>query len=439
MKPTSESPPSRPLQPDARSDEVTLRDLYLVFKRGLPLILLASLLAAALVYLYSARQDPVYEAESTTVITPPPLSVQSEDSISFLPPGTVSFEAYETLALSRPVFEGALARLPELDMSVSALRGASHLERLLGPQRPDQVAPLSMSHRVRHSDPEASAALSNAWAESTLATIRASLLAGLDPVDAATGEEIATLRARLDEAEAAWEGFQERHTVLLLETRLERLTTAIAEAELGLVTLPESAAPSLSWQLGGVGWRQLTPQLSLGAEIAATRAQLEQLQEEGEEAGEETGGEAGRETTVRALQARLAGLEARRELLPQQLEGYYQELEATRAELARVTRQRDALQRDRDNARAAYQTIVQLQPTIAYVTQLAPLSARVLSEASVPESTVGPRPLMNAVLALLAVAALATLAIFLREAVAGPPAAAPARAHAPLKTARRGE
>ncbi len=424
----TDSSQATPPPAESGSDEISLRDLYLILRRGLPVILLLATVAAALAYAYTSWQQPLYEAESTTIITPPPLNIQGEESIIFLPPATVTFEAYETLALSRPVFEGALARLPDVTMSVSELRGASRLERLLGPQRPDQVTPLSMSHHVRHADPGLSAALTNAWAESTLSTIRDSLLAGLGPVDEATGQEVAALRARLGEAEAAWETFQQDNALGLLEARLTRLTTAIAEAELGLVTLPEASAPTTSLQLGEATLRQSAAQVNLEAEIAATRAELGSLPNE-------TGESEALRARRLSLQARLAGLEARQALLQDQLEGYYGELAGIRTEAAASARRQDTLLRDRDNARAAYQTVVQLQPSIAYVTQLAPLSARVLSEASVPESTVGPRPLLNAVLASLVAASLATLVAFLREAVAGPVPPQVARARPPPKPA----
>lgn len=421
----TESSQTTPFPPKPSSDEISLRDLYLVFKRGLLVIVLAAVVAAALAYLYSRGQEPFYEAESTTVITPPPLNIQGQEGISFLPPTTVTYEAYETLAMSRPVLEATLARLPELNMSVAGLRSISGLERLL-------VTPLSVSHRVRHTDAQLSAALTNAWTESTLSTIRDSLLADLGPVDEATDQEVAALRAQLEEAEAAWEAFQEENALGLLETRLGRLTVAVTEAELGLVTLPETALPATSLQPGEVTLRQSAPQVNLEAEIAAARAQLDSLP-----ADTENDALQARRLEV---QAQLAGLEARQALLQERLEDLYGDLSATQAEHAASVRRRDELLRDRDNARAAHQTIVQLQPTIAYVTQLAPLSARVLSGASVPESAIRPRPLLNAAIAFFVVAALATLFVFLREAVAGPVPPRVAREDAPLKptVSRRG-
>jgi uncharacterized protein involved in exopolysaccharide biosynthesis len=69
--------------------------------------------------------------------------------------------------------------------------------------------------------------------------------------------------------------------------------------------------------------------------------------------------------------------------------------------------------------------VVALQPIIAYVTELAPTNARVLSQASIPTETVGPRRLLITALAVVIVGMLAVLFVFLRDAVSSRPAPFP--------------
>lgn len=607
------------IAPAREEDEISLRDLYLIFKKGLLFILAAALLAGLATYLYFSAQDPVYEAESTTVITPPPVSgVQGRENISFTQSVLVTFESYQTLAFSRPVLEATAAQFPEGDVSAGGLRGAGRLEQLIGPQRPGEVAPLSVSHLVRHTDPAMSAALTNAWTEATLETIRNSLLAGLNPVDAATSGELHILEARLAEVENAWRAFGEEDEGGILSARLEGLTVqfttgearlnelarelAVAEARHDVLasqleeelTRTTSSDPTSDAFLAGLSLteahdyvsrqaaaaarqrqearqaldgfdranllpllraelRSLTgesaadalrdrpfplratssspaedssvsnqrteiitvveaptdtsgslPALQArlrslprelaqleagqrveGADEAALETRLAALREEaallpgeiaaaaarvGELQEAVVGLESERETLrlnaavadelyavallraqqlaygeddprqaervlrdsapeVRALQSLLreqeaqhAGLRAERDSLSAQLEQYRGEADTTRRQLAGLTMERSQLERNLENTRSAYQEIIRLQPTVSFVTQLAPLSARILSEASVPDAPVGPRRTFNTALAVIFAGVLATLFVFLREAVSSPSA-----------------
>ena len=382
------------------ADEISLRDLYLILRRGLPFVIGLALVAGLAALVVSSLLPKVFEAQSTTLVTPPPVRVSESGTLTFEPNVNISFESYETLALSQPVLSAAVNAVPEAGLSAGELRGAGGVERLLGPQG-SAASPLSVTHAVRNTNPGVAAALANAWAQSTLETVRTSLLATLGPAENATNAELAALRARLEEAEAALKAFDTRDTSPVLTQDIARLTQAISDAEGELVPLPDlSDLPTTDLSSA--------PKLNLGQEIAANEALVANLREQ-------TVSKAQEQLVFR--EALLTSLRSRRTLLAQQAEGYRRDFSAAQAELAGLTRERATLERTLENAQTAYQNVAALQPTIAYVAQLAPTSARVLSEAGVPTEPVGPRRGLNTALAVVVGGVLGLLFVFLREAV----------------------
>jgi uncharacterized protein involved in exopolysaccharide biosynthesis len=276
----------------SQNDEISLRDLYLIFKRGLTLIIAVAAAAGLLTFAVTSFRPNTYEAESTVLITPSPVRVQGPNNLTSNPANDVSYEAYQTLANSRPVLDAAVGRVPQANISGGGLRDAGRLVRLLGPQRPDQVVPLSVTHVVRHTDPELAAVLADAWAESTLETVRSALLASLNPVDATTAAELARLEAELAAVEARWRTFQEQDNGELLTSLLSGVTHQLAEGEVRLAALERQIAAAQAKQallrdrLDGGGLGPATPEGLLAqlriaeaaeAELPLLRAQLEAL------------------------------------------------------------------------------------------------------------------------------------------------------------------
>ena len=431
-------------------DEISLRDLYLILKRGLPVILGVALAAALVTFLITSLLPPVFEAESTTLVTPSPIRVQGSENLTFSPNNEVSFEAYETLARSRAVLEEAAAGVPEAELGAGDLVGIGSVRELLGPQRPDQVVPLSVTHVVKHEDPVLAAALADAWAQSTLQTVRNSLLASLNPVDATTEGEVARLQSALEETEARWRSFQERDEGDVLQARLEGLTEQLSMGEARVNELERSIAAArarreaLLAQLQGslldenetLDERAITsPEILDGLRLfeaeerlnPSTYAQIAFLLERAALGDEGTQRTTEAQilsllirTDLQSLEVGLAGLEAERESLIGQLDSYEAQAKALRERIAALNQERSVLGRALENARNAYITINALQPTIAYVTELAPTNARILNDAAVPTEPVGPRRLLSTVLALVLGGMLALLFVFLREAVRAP-------------------
>ena len=91
----------------------------------------------------------------------------------------------------------------------------------------------------------------------------------------------------------------------------------------------------------------------------------------------------------------LAGMRAERADLGGELEGYTKSAATIQKQLATLDQRRDRLDRELENVLASYNTVAGLQSSISYLTELAPTNARILSQASVPTSPVGPRRAFN--------------------------------------------
>ncbi len=394
------------------NDEISLRDVYLIFRKGLPLILMAALIAGVLAFVVSSLLPKVYEAETTVLISPPAVTVEGTQNLSFRPSSEVSFEAYETLAESKGVL-GEAAQSVNPELSYTDINGT--VKELIGPQGAGQSVPLLVTHTVKDSDPERAIQYADAWATATLMAVQRSLFANIQPINTVTIEAIKPLRETLAAAEAALETFEASDESTALQATLNNLAGLIAASKSGVVTTSQLSLsqtgeipqePNEGDPIALENTLQADSYFNLEQEIAAQEAYLETL-----------GGGTPRE------RAELAALQARQTLLQQQLSRYETDFQATRQALAALERQRRELELSLENAREAYQSVSRLQPMIDLVSKLSPTNARILSSASTTISgepePVGPNRLLNTVLAVVGVGLLALVFVFLREAVRG--------------------
>lgn len=402
-------------------DEISLRELYLILKRGLPLIAIVSAVCAIGALVIMWLLPPVYSAEATTLVTPSPIEVGGTPNLSFRPSSAVSFEAYRTLAESRAVLEATRARL-----GIDEREFNGRLERLVGPQNPTQVVPLSVIHRVTHRDPQQAARIADAWAEATLEAVQLSLLASLEPVRATTLRELAEAERQLLEAEAAHQAFQEQDVRDLLNAQLEAIYTRINSLQARQLDIDREVARHNAQRQAALalegGIEQSPEALSAALQLLQARqgdgelAELEALVRLG----------ASGETDVIALLNRVtardsavivAGLEAERNQLEGQLAALQQEVRALRRELAALNAQSAQLERALDNARDVYASVAALAPMIGYFTEVSATNTRVLNAAALPEAPSRPSAVLVAAVSLILGGLLATTFVLLREAV----------------------
>jgi uncharacterized protein involved in exopolysaccharide biosynthesis len=423
-------------------DDISLRELYLILKRGLLGIVAFAVVAGLATHLITSFIPPSYEAEATVLVMPPPVRVEGPRNLRFVPSSEVSFEAYQTLAESRGVLEAAVQRV-DSDLSPRDLAAAGRLSRLLGPQRADQAAPLSVVHTVRHQDPLQAAALADAWAQSALETVREALLANLGPVDATTAEEVERLRRELETVEVRWHDFKAQDRGAILQARLNDLTSSLAQGEEYLNELERRLATAraqrelLTARLADTppaneGALELLTPLARGGGAEGATAPLMVM---GSSPG--TLVAALDQSELQRVELAISGLAAERDLLAMQLEAYQQQADTLLSEIAALELERAALERELTRARAAYEDVVALQPLITFVGALSPTGARMLSGAAVPTDPVAPRRTLSTLIAVVLAAMVATVFVFLREAVRDPSSNVEAERRSPPKQVQR--
>ena len=374
--------------PRRGDDEVSLRELLLIFRRGLPWIVGAALLAGALAFVSILRHTPLFQTGATVLVSPLPIEGDSPEAaqrLSLESSGAVPFEVYRQLALSEAVLTDALSRVPNAGMDAAGLRAAGRLQQN---SRPNQVedASLVVTHVLTHPNPERAAALADAWAQSAVAAVRALRSATLGEVEAATRAAAAQLEATLQRAETQLRTFQAQSQEGLEAARLQGLTAELVAGEAELRTLSRA--------------------------VDASRARLETLRAQRQTSTPS------RVADVQREEISLSGLLAERESLQAQLGSLEEALQAQpAAESGQEGRQ---LERAVERADAAFQSVSDAQVRAGYLRELVPSTAQLLDRAGVPGAPTDTPGTSRIVLAALAGALLAALVIFLRAAVAAP-------------------
>ena len=237
-------------------DEISFREIYIVIKNAIWWILLISILVATVAFFYFYRKPPLYETQSTTVITPSSIDIQSDVGVSFVPQTNVAFEAYETLAFSRPVLESVLDEVrretSSNELTLNDLQSSLSLTKLFGasagqPESATRIA-LSVDHNVVQTDPTKAALIANSWADHTLSTVKRTLLNSLSSVGDINKDQIAERKAGLNFAEQTLKEFESQNNFNLVESRFTTLSNAITQKEIRLDEL-SSRIPILETQI----------------------------------------------------------------------------------------------------------------------------------------------------------------------------------------------
>jgi uncharacterized protein involved in exopolysaccharide biosynthesis len=387
-------------------EEISLRELYLVLRRRVLGIVAVGLLAGVAAFAVVATRSPVYLAEATTVVARAPVEVGGT-GLRFRPEVDITFDTYQTLAFSRAVLEEVLPIHEASDLR--RLRDALTLERVAGPlnQAPGLLA---VAHHARSEDAGRAASAASAWASATIATARRLLLENLDAVETITGAGLASARAELEAAEADLEAYRASSGIESLRALLGvpaagipgRLELAIGEVEADL-RANRWAATQRAAELTSLRARGEAGDGALEVVLFATPEVLLTI-----------------EGAIASLEARAAALAAEE----QSLTAILADLERRRAEARAALAEATVGLARRERAATApldlLAALTAIEPSVAFVAQIAPAGARVLSEAAVP-SAPEPRRLM-AVTLLVAVMAgfAAAVAVLLAEAVREP-------------------
>ena len=391
------------------NDEISLRELYLVVRRHALVIVAFAASVALLVFVVVALRPASFEAEATTAVVRAPISVQQESGLAFRPELDVSYDTYRTLAFSRGVFDRVVAAVPGAGLSSSEMRDAVSLERLAGAAN-QPTSLLAVAHRARRGDPQIAAELATAWATVTIETVRTLLNDNLDAIERITIDEVASAGRALEAADQdlrelreAQDGISDQRRLTNLQARLNDVEVRADEIERSLRSR-EAEAASLATRVAEHGDEFVV--LSDSPDVALTVA-----------------------GSIWATEARLAALEAELEIVESQRERLRAEIAALSSRVVRYQSDLERLTRRVDQAQRGYTTLANIEPTVAYVAQLAPTGARVLAEAAVPNRPAARNTVVTTVLAGVVAGFVALGLVLLREAVRDPvaPRAAPRR------------
>lgn len=197
------------------TDEVSLREVYLTFRAGLPLIALVAVLAGSVAFGFVLSKPRVYQASAVVHVLPTTVTPAAASTVALNPPVGVDLETYRSAAQSDEVLDaaGAAAGIARADF-------AARLELTATP-----AAQLSRGQQVvRHSatmrSPAEAAAVVNAWAEATVASLRRVMSQPLDVAIAAAEEEMLRRQVMFDAASAAWSEFLSRDERPALRARI---------------------------------------------------------------------------------------------------------------------------------------------------------------------------------------------------------------------------
>ncbi len=367
------------------NDEVSLRELFLILKRGLGFVMLVTLASVAVAVAWSLLTPARYVAEATIVSSPNQITLQEGQegvTLGFDVRSVVDAATFESLATSRATFEATLNELagtPGAPERAEQLTSAASIASLAGS---GGGTALTMALRMEHPDPDVAAAWANAWTLVTVERVRAALLDDLGPIFEQTTRALEERAATLRAAESSYEAVLARD----LPGLQQRLAAANAR----------------------VDW--------LVSDLATVDRTLAGLQAEAAALPAGPGEERTR------LTRDVARVEGERSAVSVTLEAERAALDALRAEVAAADVAARTAQRTLEDAQEAYRLVANAQPVLELVSNLTPKNTRVLDAAQPPSTPSDVSLLLVAALAGVIGALTSVLLVFLREAVRDPAA-----------------
>lgn len=210
-------------------DEVSLRELYLTFRSGLPLIVVVALLCAVAAFVVMSLRLDNYTATATVNVIPPLVGTDSLSGLELSVTAGMDPQSYEAIAYGREL-------LDEVGEQVGLDGAEVHsLVSLAVRQAPSQArGHLVVDHRaVVGGEEGASVAddLADAWARATVAAVAGALSSHLEGAVETVSEEIRDRRDAFQAASDAWAEFLANDVRASLARELTTLEIASGGSE----------------------------------------------------------------------------------------------------------------------------------------------------------------------------------------------------------------
>lgn len=419
-------------------DEISLRELYLIFRSGLVAIVLAALLAGSAAFIYLSSRPDSYEATATVQVNVPVAETTNEEAAWLLPPAGIGMSTYRALA-NRPSILAEALEMPMED--AEALREvASRLELEAIDSGAQARGQLTVTHTARAATAEEAADIANRWAQASAAAAVQAMVQSVDSGAAASTRELELREAELQAAIQELTDFARQDnravltSLLMVQQDLQgEATRRLAELENLIVTTAakRDMLQAVLASRSGTSSQPLEAQLNalvasghLDEEMAAQlESSLAQLPASATAGGGDLMLIVSR-TQLETLTSDLAGYAAEQELLTRKLNEAGERITDLRAELAEVNRTADRLEQVAMRARTAYNSVASLAPLIRLQQGVIGNAAKVVVEAVPPLQPTARNRLTITLAAAVVAGLLATLVVFLRAAIREPEAPA---------------
>lgn len=271
----TEAPP-----PPYADDTVSLRELYLIWRRGLGLIIAVAVVCGLGALAFKLYQGRTYTADAVVQVVRPRVSSQPGSGLEVSVASVVDAGTYQAAAEDERTLH-TVAEAVEAESSASL--GNFSIVRGPGPQSGDAM---TITHRVRvpaAEGAEAAASVANAWAQATIETVRQLVTAPLRAAGERLAADVASREQAYQEASDAWAQFLSVDEREELRRRLDALVDLDAQRLARLDQVEAEAAAVGARLSAGQGERS---EADLRSDLAALQAEAEHLRSELADSGE---------------------------------------------------------------------------------------------------------------------------------------------------------
>jgi uncharacterized protein involved in exopolysaccharide biosynthesis len=381
-------------------DEIDLRRYLEVLIRRwkwiAALALIAALVMAAISFFVL---KPTYEATALVLVTNPRYQLRFDPRLETLSEIETNSKVFPSLAKSDDllweVLEALNPPLPEKQGTLQALRGKINASAGSDPSL--------LQLTVQDGDPAQAAQIANTWAEQYVDYVNE--LYGRRSEDVVFfGEQLAAASNTLEATEQALVDYEAHNQHAILQARLNAKRDALTDylaAQHELTVIIEDAHVLLQ-QLDD---QPASAPASLGDDLTALLLELQGLSRSSELPLQlqVTGGSSLSNKTVgeqaQLLSDLVAALEGRSVEIESQVETLSGEILPLQEAFQQAVMEKDKLTRERDVARSTFTTLANKVEEARIAAQDETGEVRLASQASEPNAPVGPRKLMNTIIA----------------------------------------